>query len=263
MSEIKLFHGDCLEVMKQIPDHSVDMVLCDLPYGTTACRWDAVIPFQSLWEQYERVVKDVGSIVLFGQEPFSSALRMSNPRLYRYDWIWEKQRPSNFQLMNYQCGRVHENIIVFSKANACYSSGNPTMTYNPQKMRRKKARVSAKNTVYGNNILHNYNKNAKECSEKKTYDVKLPTSIIMFNTVERGKLHPTQKPVDLLKYLILTYTDEGDVVLDNCMGSGSTGIACLETGRNFIGIEKDDHYFQVAKDRIERKQKHGIQGELF
>ena len=244
--------GDCLKVMKKIPDGSVDMVLCDLPYGTTACRWDAVIPFNLLWEQYERVVKDTSAIVLFGQEPFSSALRMSNPGLYRYDWIWEKQRPSNFQLMNYQCGRVHENIMVFSKANACYSGGKFTMTYNPQTTPREKARVSAKNTVYGNNILHNYNKNAKDCSEKKTYDVKLPTSIIRFNTVERGKLHPTQKPVDLLRYLVLTYTDEGDTVLDNCMGSGSTGVACVETNRNFIGIELDENYFNVAKERLER-----------
>ena len=154
--------------------------------------------------------------------------------------------------MNYQCGRVHENIMVFSKANACYSNGKFTMTYNPHTTPREKARVSAKNTVYGNNILHNYKKNAKDCSEKKTYDVKLPTSIIRFNTVERGKLHPTQKPVDLLKYLVQTYTNEGDTVLDNCMGSGSTGVACVETNRNFIGIELDENYFNVAKKRLER-----------
>ena len=250
MPDINLIHDDCLKVLPTIPDGSVDMVLCDLPYGTTACRWDAVIPFAPLWEQYERVVKDTGAIVLFGQEPFSSALRMSNPRLYRYDWIWEKQRPSNFQLMNHQCGRVHENIMVFSKSNACHSNGKPTMVYNPQTTPREKPRVSAKNTVYGNNILHNYTKNAKDCSEKKTYDVKMPTSIIRFNTVERGKLHPTQKPVDLLKYLVLTYINDGETVLDNCMGSGSTGVACMETNRNFIGIELDEGYFNVAKERL-------------
>ena len=259
---IQLYCGDCLEVMKQIPDGSVDMVLCDLPYGTTACKWDAVIPFEPMWEQYERVVKNIGAIVLFGQEPFSSALRLSNARLFRYDWIWEKQRPSNFQLMNHQCGRVHETISVFSKSNACHSNGKPTMVYNPQITPREKPRVSAKNTIYGNNILHKYSKTAKRCNEKKTYNVRLPTSIIRFNTVERGKMHPTEKPVDLLKYLIRTYTFEGETVLDNCMGSGSTGVACVETGRNFVGIEKEQKYFDVAKTRIAKAQTMPQQQEL-
>ena len=162
----------------------------------------------------------------------------------------EKQRPSNFQLMNYQCGRVHETISVFSKSNACYSNGKPTMTYYPQTTQREKTRVSTKNTVYGNNILHNYNKSATECDEKKSYDVKQPTSIIKFNTVEKGKIHPTQKPVELVQYLVRTYTKDGDVVLDNCMGSGTTAIACIREKRNFIGFETNAEYYEKSLDRI-------------
>ncbi len=246
----KIYNQDCLDGMQMIGDKSIDCIICDLPYGTTACKWDSIIPIERLWEQYERIITDVGAIVLFGQEPFSSFLRMSNTKLYRYDWIWEKQRPSNFQLMNYQCGRVHETISVFSKSNACYSNGKPTMTYYPQTTQREKTRVSTKNTVYGNNILHNYNKSATECDEKKSYDVKQPTSIIKFNTVERGKIHPTQKPVELVQYLVRTYTKEGDVALDNCMGSGTTAIACIREGRNFIGFETNAEYYEKSLDRI-------------
>lgn len=249
----KIYNQDCLEGMRLIDDKSVDCIICDLPYGTTACKWDSVIPIEALWEQYERVITDVGAIVLFGQEPFSSFLRMSNPKLYRYDWIWEKQRPSNFQLMNYQCGRVHEMISVFSKSNACYSKTKSTMTYYPQTTPREKARITSKNTMYGNNILHTYTKTANGCDEKKSYEVRQPISILRFNTVEKGKIHPTQKPIELVQYLVRTYTKEGDLVMDNCMGSGTTAIACIRENRNFIGFETDKSYYEKSIDRIKNE----------
>ena len=170
----KLYNGDCLEIMKDIPNNSIDMILCDLPYGTTACKWDSVIPFDKLWEQYERIIKDNGAIVLFGQEPFSSLVRCSNLSLYRYDWIWEKHKPSNFQLMNYQCGRVHEKIMVFSKAKACYTKNNNSMNYYPQMVDREEIRV-ANAKIYGTKgaeLLNNYSKIGKD--NVKTYTKKHP-----------------------------------------------------------------------------------------
>ena len=250
---IQLYHGDCLELMKNIPNKSVDMILCDLPYGTTACKWDNVIPFEPMWEQYKQIIKDKGAIILFGQEPFSSQVRNSNLDWYRYDWVWQKQRPSNFQLMNYQCGRVHENIMVFSQAQACYVKNGNTMNYYPQMTPRENIR-KANVKIYGNttnNILHGYKNGEKD--NYKEYSEKHPISIIQFNT-ESKKLHPTQKPVALLEYLIKTYTNEGETILDNCMGSGSTGVACVNTKRNFIGIELDKGYFNIAKKRINEAQ---------
>ena len=245
MSYIK--QGDCLELMKEIKDKSIDLILCDLPYGTTACSWDIVIPFEDLWKQYNRIIKDNGAIVLFGQEPFSSQLRLSNLSMYRYDWIWQKQKPSNFQLMNYQPGRVQENIMVFSKAKACYVSNNNTMNYFPIKEMREKVRYSNAK-MYSNNVLNNYNTS----DNYKTYTDKMPTTILKFNT-DSKKIHPTQKPVALLEYLIKTYTNENDVVLDNCMGSGSTIIACINTNRQYIGFEKNEDYFKIAEERINKK----------
>lgn len=250
MANIELLKGDCLQLMKGIPDKSVNMILCDLPYGITACEWDSVIPLEELWEEYERIITDVGAIVLFGQEPFSSLVRASNLPLYRYDWIWKKQKPSNFQLMNYQCGRVHENIMVFSKGKACYTKTTPTMNYFPIMESRDRNRISNAK-VYNNgktDLLHNYQKANED--NFKNYTHKHPTSILSFNTVEH-RVHPTQKPVDLLEYLIRTYTVEGETVLDNCMGSGSTGVAARNLDRNFIGIEITDEYFDIAKNRIE------------
>lgn len=235
--------------MKNITDKSIDMILCDLPYGTTACKWDSTIPLDPLWKHYKRIIKDKGVIVLFGQEPFSSMVRNSNLEWYRYDWIWQKQKPSNFQLMNYQPGRVQENIMVFSKAKACFVKNSNTMNYYPQMVEREKVR-KANAKIYGDtskNILHDY-KNGKKDNYKE-YDKKHPISIIQFNT-ESKKLHPTQKPVALLEYLVKTYTNKGNVVLDNCMGSGSTGVACMNTGRNFIGIEIKEMYFKIAAQRI-------------
>ena len=246
MSDITLYKGDCLVEMNKIADKSVDMILCDLPYEIVNQKWDKIIPFDKLWEQYKRIITDKGAIVLFGQEPFSSKLRCSNLEWYRYDWIWDKTHCSNFQVMNYQCGRQHELISIFSKGKACYTSNNNSMNYYPQKTKRDKPSrngggLNTCKMLHGNNMQ----------KIDKIYTEKNPTSIIQFKVVPpKERLHPTQKPIALLEYLIKTYTNENEIVLDNCMGSGSTAIACLNTNRNFIGIEKDDNYFEIAEKRI-------------
>jgi DNA modification methylase len=238
MKKIDLLHGDCPELMKDIPDKSIDMILCDLPYGTTACKWDTIIPFEPLWEQYERIIKDSGAIVLFGSEPFSTMLRMSNLQNFKYDWIWEKEQGANFMLCKYQPYKVHEIISVFSYG---------THIYFPQ-MTEGKPYISGKGT--SGDITGNVLK-----TQTKNNGTRYPRSIQKFNTDKsKGSLHPTQKPVALLEYLIKTYTDEGETVLDNCMGSGTTGVACVNTNRNFIGIELEDKYFEIAKQRINEAQ---------
>ena len=235
---IDLRKGDCLELMKDIPDKSIDMILCDLPYGTTACKWDTVIPFDKLWEQYNRIIKDNGAIVLFGSEPFSSKLRMSNLKLYKYDWVWNKVRGVGFQVAKYRPMQNHENIMVFCKKRLNYY---PIML---KKNKIKKSKLYSKSDTCP--LKYNDNK-------VRTYEYSYPKSIIEFsNASQKGKVHPTQKPVTLLEYLIKTYTNEGDLVLDNCMGSGSTGVACINTNRSFIGIELDEKYFEIAKERIEK-----------
>ena len=236
---IKLIHGDCLEIMKDIPDKSIDMILCDLPYGTTACKWDTIIPFEPLWEQYNRIIKPNGAIVLFGSEPFSSKLRMSQLDKYKYDWIWNKKLAGNGILAKKQPLKIHEIVSVFN-----------TTVYKPQ-MVRGKMRKKMSRRLKGCELF-NINSVAVEYEN----DLYYPKSIQEFSTagMRMGRLHPTQKPVALLEYLIKTYTNEGDLVLDNCMGSGSTGIACLNTNRKFIGIELDNNYFEVAKRRIEEHQ---------
>lgn len=231
---IDLKQGDCLELMKDIPDGSVDMILCDLPYGTTKCSWDTVIPFKPLWGQYNRIIKDNGAIVLFGSEPFSTTLRYSNLKNYKYDWIWSKTKPSNFLNCKKQPMRKYENISVFYKKQC---------TYNPQGivLSDKHNRNSLKENTYGK---------VREFHQEVTY-TNYPHNILEYaNIVGANCVHPTQKPVELLEYLIKTYTNEGDTALDNCMGSGSTGVACVNTCRNFIGIELDGGYFEIAKSRI-------------
>lgn len=244
-----LKQGDCLELMKDIEDESVDLILCDLPYGTSACsKWDSVIPFEPMWEQYKRIIKPNGAIVLFGAEPFSSALRMSNLDMYKYDWKWEKPHGSNFLNFKYQPAKVHEDIMVFGKSATSYSKkGN--MLYNPQ---------MDKGTPYhqkaGEEKLLSSNVRTKfKTLDKQNEGTRYPRSIIKF-ALDRDKLHPTQKPVALLEYLIKTYTDENALVLDNCIGSGSTGVAALNTNRNFIGFELDEEYFEIAKERIEKAE---------
>lgn len=227
--------GDCLELMKNIPGGSIDMILCDLPYGTTACKWDTVLPCELLWVQYKRIIKDEGAIVLFGSEPFSSHLRSSNLKMFRYDWIWEKEQGANFMLCRYQPYKVHEIISVFSKK---------THVYHPQ-MTEGKPYISGKGT--SGDVTRNVKK-----IQTKNEGLRYPRSIQRFNTDKsKGSFHPTQKPVALLEYLVKTYTNEGETVLDNCMGSGSTGVACMNTGRHFIGIELDKQYFDIAQKRIE------------
>lgn len=239
MQSIKLLKGDCLELMKGIPDGIVDMILADLPYGTTASKWDEIIPFEPLWEQYDRVIKDNGAIVLFGNEPFSSHLRMSNIKKYRYDWKWDKVRGSNFATVDRRPFNSFEDIMVFYKKQP---------TYNPQFWRGKP--YEQKQGYVGEGKQTGlYRKEVVTKSDGRRY----PLSIIRFSK-ENG-FHPTQKPVPLLEYLIKTYTSDGETVLDNTMGSGSTGVACVNTNRNFIGMELEEKYFDIAKERVEQAQK--------
>ena len=236
---IELYNGDCLELMKNIPDKSIDMILCDLPYGTTDCKWDIIIPFKPLWEQYNRIIKDNSAIVLFGSQPLTSALIMSNLKMFKYEWIWEKDAGSNFTTVKYQPMKEHENILVFGKGKTRYF---PIMQERIGSRKGKETTTidsGRKDSVYGTQEGRGILKVGK---------LRYPRSIQRFNR-ERG-LHPTQKPVKLLEYLIKTYTNEGELVLDNCMGSGSTGEACLKTNRKFIGIEQDDKYFEIAYNRI-------------
>ena len=236
---IKLINDDCLEAMKDIKDGSVDMILCDLPYGTTDCKWDTIIPFDKLWKQYNRIIKPNGAIVLFGTEPFSSLLRCSNLKHFRYDIIWQKQNLTNFMQVKKQIGKVHEVISVFYKKQC---------TYNPQMEEGKPyERVTGLERKTWEGVASNQTKK----TPIKNTGTRYPISVQKFNNTNGKALHPTQKPVKLLEYLIKTYTAEGETVLDNCMGSGSTGVACKNTNRNFIGIELDQNYFEIAKKRIE------------
>lgn len=233
-----LLQGDCLELMKQVPDKSIDLILCDLPYGTTACKWDTVIPFDKLWAQYNRIIKDNGAILLFSQMPFGANLIMSNPKMFRYEWIWLKPN-SNAGFMN--CRKMpmrrHENILVFYKH---------LPTYNPQ-MVSGKPYVENRVKTYDDGVYGTFTKISQNTNEGTRY----PSDYIEVKAVPNGKnLHPTQKPVELLEYLIKTYTNEGDTVLDNCMGSGSTGVACKNTNRDFIGMELDENYYKIACERL-------------
>ena len=235
---LELYKGDCIEVMKSIPNKSIDMILADLPYGTTQCSWDEVIPFDKLWNQYNRVIKDRGVIALFGAEPFSSKLRVSNMKNYKYDWIWEKSKATNFLNAKRQPLRAYENICIFYKKQSIY---NPQMTEGDS-YNKGVRKQQTNNDVYGE----------FEQVEVKSDGLRYPRNVVYFKTVEsEGKTyHKTQKPVALLEYLIKTYTNKGNVVLDNVMGSGSTGVACLNTNRKFIGIELDEDYFNIAQNRI-------------
>jgi len=227
------------EYVKQIPDKSIDMILCDLPYGTTACKWDTIIPFESLWEQYKRIIKDNGCIALFGTEPFSSLLRLSNLKQFRYDIIWEKERPTNIFFCKKQIAKVHEIISIFYKKQP---------TYNPQMIDRKFNTIGIfgkeKHSNTHNNQTYKY---SKDYDKTKVY----PRSIQKFNRdTLKGSLHPTQKPVKLCEFLIKSYTNEGDIVLDNCIGSGTTALACQNLNRNFIGMEIYQEYIDIAYKRL-------------
>ena len=246
---IQLMHGDCLALMPLIPAGSVDCICTDLPYGSLSCAWDVVIPFAPLWEAYRRVIKADGAAVLFGAEPFASCLRLSNQEAYRYDWIWDKGPGTGHLDAAFRPLRCHETLSVFYWSKP---------TYNPQKRKgppnhscKTKQQQRTKGVYTGG-----YTTTASDVS-----GMKYPRSILEFPkySAQEG-LHPTQKPVALLEYLIRTYTNEGDTVLDSCMGSASTAIACMRTGRKFIGIEKDADYFEVACQRVKDEQR---QGRLF
>ena len=239
---MQLIQGDCLEKMKDIPDKSIDMILCDLPYGTTACKWDVIIPFEQLWEQYKRIIKDRGAIVLFGSEPFSSVLRCSNLSAYKYDYVWVKNRVSNYLNAKKQPLRNYETISVFYSKQCVY---NPIPFSDKAYSNRSSKLVERGTENYGEHTI---------ALSTDIRQVTAAKNVLYFDTVHPNSReycgHPTQKPVALLEYLIKTYTIEGETVLDNTMGSGSAGVACVNTGRNFIGIEKDEGYFKIAKNRI-------------
>lgn len=243
--DIKLIYGDCLVEMKKIPDKSVDMVLCDLPYGTTACKWDTIIPFDKLWEQYRRIVKDNGAIVLFGSQPFTSLLVSSNIKGFKFAWVWDKKFAGNFALKKYQPQKVYEDIVVFSHSGA-------TTIFNSQLTKRDRPIKLGGNKCASQSSRIQC---AKQEYESKVYEFKQPESLIhISNRSEKRGFHPTQKPVALLEYLIKTYSNEGDTILDNTMGSGSTMVACVNTNRKGIGIELNDEYFEIAKNRVNEAQ---------
>jgi DNA modification methylase len=234
--EINLMNGDCLELMKDIPDKSIDLILTDPPYGTTACKWDSVIPLTTMWNECRRIIKSNGGVLLFSSQPFTTILNSSNIKEFRHEWIWEKEQGANFMNVKYQPYKVHEIISVFSKEKCNYypqmTDGNPY--------------VSGKGTsgdITGNVIK----------TQTKNNGTRYPRSIQKFKTDKsKGSFHPTQKPIALLEYLINTYSKENETVLDFTMGSGSTGVACVNTNRNFVGIELDNTYFEIAKERINK-----------
>lgn len=234
LGENILWNGDCLELMKNIPDKSVDMILCDLPYGTTACKWDIIIPFEPLWEQYNRIIKDNGAIVLFGKQPFTTLLIYSNLKYYKYSLVWKKDNHDNPLMAKKRFLNITEDINIFYKKQ-CFYNPQGVIEVNKIIKQGRGESLSQKNTRKTEYLQHYTN---------------YPRNILEFKR-DLPNIHPTQKPVTLLEYLIKTYTNEGELVLDNCMGSGSTGVACKHLNRRFVGIELDKEYFKIAKDRIE------------
>ena len=239
-----LYQGDCLELMKEIETGSVNMILCDLPYGTTQCSWDSVIPFDLLWAQYERIIKDNGAIVLTAAQPFTSHLIISNQNLFKYEWIWQKTHPKGHLNAHKQPMRAHENVLVFYKNHPLYF---PQKTYGHK---RKVAKSIYNKGGDGSSTYGQENRNTIYDSENR-----FPLSIQVFSNGDQiNKIHPTQKPVSLMEYMIRTYSNENDLILDNCMGSGTTGVACKNLNRRFIGMEQDEGYFKAAMKRINETQ---------
>ena len=239
--KVKLLHGDCLELMKQIPDGSVDMVLADPPYGTTACKWDSILPLEPMWEQLKRIIKPNGAIVMTASQPFTSLLVCSNLKWFKYEWVFHKTLPVGHGYAKHRPMSNHENIVVFASGKT---------VYNPQMTPREKPRVYTRKaaSLSGSSSMTSHD------GATRVLEGKYPTTVQTFNTsIQKGKVHPTQKPVALMEYLIKTYTNEGDTVLDFTMGSGTTGVAAVRHGRFFIGMELDDVYFKIAQDRIQRE----------
>ena len=239
-----LYCGNCLEIMKSIEEASVDLICCDLPYGTTRCAWDVVIPFEPLWEQYRRIIKPNGAILLFATEPFASQLRLSNLEWYKYDLYWKKEKPTNFMNLKKRAGKVTENICVFYKEQP---------TYNPQMVKYNGKPV--KNSPKGRFNSEVSSKWNRQITPYIDTGYRYPCDILEFRREKLGStVHPTQKPLALVEYLLKTYSNEGDLVLDNCMGSGTTGVACRNLNRDFIGIELDASYYNIAKERIDEQE---------
>ena len=257
--QVDLKFGDCLEILPSIPDGSIDFILVDLPYGVTACRWDSQIPLEPLWTQWERIIRQDGAIALFATQPFTTTLISSRMDLYRYSWVWVKEKGSNFQLANVQPLKKTEDICIFGKAKAA-NGAKPQLRYFPILEPREVPLKYGGGRRVGGDLLNKHSMHELN----KTYHTKHPTNILNFTkNYGQENFHPTQKPVELLEYLIKTYTNEGETVLDNCMGSGSTGVACVNLNRKFIGIEKDEKYFEIAKKRIEKTVNTPKQKDLF
>lgn len=243
----KIYNEDCLEGMKRIPDKSIDCIICDLPYGTTRNAWDRAIPLNKLWTEYKRIIKERGAIVLFSQMPFTSVLAMSNLDMLKYEWIWEKDNATGYLNSKFAPMKSHENILVFSKSAAGFvKNKDNAMIYNPQMRTGKPYYIKRKNSPKSCNYD---SKNIQGCETINDGSQYYPRDIIQFNR-DGNKLHPTQKPVALIEYLIKTYSNEGETILDNCMGSGTTAIACMNTNRNYIGFELDKEYYDLSIKRI-------------
>ena len=248
LDNVQFLYGDCLERMKEIPDRSIDCIITDPPYGTVACAWDSVISFEPMWAELKRIIKQDGAIVLFGSQPFTSKLICSNLDMFKYCMVWEKSRAGNFIHSKFQPLKAHEDIIVFSMYASTYTKNNKNMKYNPIKSKGKPYdKGENKNKQFG--WLAGGN---REFTLKNETGDRFPRSVVYFKTADsEGKpLHQTQKPIALMEYLIKTYSNEGDTILDFTFGSCTTGIACLNTNRNFIGIEKDEHYYKIGTDRL-------------
>ena len=252
IENITLLNGDCLKMMKEIPDNSIDMVLCDLPYGTSASSWDKKLPMNDLWNEYKRIIKHNRAIVLFSQQPFTSLLITSNIEMWKYNWIWEKDNGTNFMNSHFCPLKITEDICVFGNGATSFVKNGENLIYNPQFSEGKPYSIISGNQKSNSAVVRGGKGGRDDVGGYKTESdgKRYPKNLIKFNR-DKDKLHPTQKPVPLCEYLIKTYTNEGETVLDNCMGSGSTGIACINTNRNFIGIELDNTYFEIAKKRIE------------
>ena len=253
MANANLYCGDCLEKLKEIPNESVDLILCDLPYGTTASSWDKMLPMDKLWEEYKRIIKPNRAIVLFSQQPFTSLLITSNIEMWKYNWVWEKDNGTNFMNSHYQPLKITEYICVFGEGATSYSKkGN--LIYNPQMSEGKAYTITSGQQKENSAVVRGKEGRKKTGGFTTVNDGKrYPKNLIKFNR-DKDKLHPTQKPIALCEYLIRTYSNEGDVVLDNCMGSGTIGVAAMNTNRDFIGMELDKDYFKIAEERIYKAQ---------
>lgn len=250
-----IIQGDCLEVMKSIEDKSIDLILCDLPYGTTPASWDTIIPIEKLWVEYERIIKDNGAIVLTAQQPFTSLLIASNLPMYKYNWVWEKDNGTNFLNSKFQPLKITEDICVFSRGASSFTKNGMAMKYNPQFTEGKPYTIKSGQQKENSAVVRGGKGGREDVGGFETINEgkRYPKNLIKFNR-DKEKLHPTQKPVALFEYLIKTYTNEGDVVLDNCIGSGTTAVACVNTGRNFIGIETSEEYIKTANSRLAVKE---------